>query len=83
MDPSNWKFGDIATVKCPHCGGDIEFWKDDVKRACDRCGQEVFNPSLKDTCLSWCDSAAECIGSSDISHWKRKRRECGNEKERG
>ena len=72
MDPSNWTFNDIKERPCPHCGTAIEFWKDDVKRKCPNCGKESFNPSLDNTCLSWCDKAAECIDSMDIEEWKKK-----------
>jgi predicted RNA-binding Zn-ribbon protein involved in translation (DUF1610 family) len=72
MDPSNWTFSDIAEHACPGCGAMIELWKDDVKRACPRCGRTVFNPRIGDTCLSWCEQAAACIGNADIEEWKRK-----------
>jgi predicted nucleic acid-binding Zn-ribbon protein len=72
MDPANWQFSDIAEHACPGCGTMIEFWKDDVKRGCPRCGRIVFNPTIGDTCLSWCDKAGECIGNQDIDEWKRR-----------
>ena len=29
-----WKPEDIFTVACPHCGAEIEFWKDEPVRQC-------------------------------------------------
>jgi predicted RNA-binding Zn-ribbon protein involved in translation (DUF1610 family) len=69
MDPSNWKFEDIADYRC-ECGYVIEFWKDDVKRKCPKCGKTVFNPRLGNICLSWCKKADDCLENDDISEWK-------------
>lgn len=71
MDPSHWKITDIAEHECA-CGTLLEFWKDDVKRVCPNCGRTVFNPSLGNVCLSWCERAAECLGNMDIEEWKAK-----------
>jgi predicted RNA-binding Zn-ribbon protein involved in translation (DUF1610 family) len=73
MDPAKWSFDDIAAVKCPACKADIEFWKDDVKLRCPMCGRDVFNPAIDNTCLSWCKSASECIGNTDIALWKKRK----------
>jgi hypothetical protein len=71
MNPTNWKIEDIAEHPCP-CGVMLEFWKDDVKRTCAKCGRVVFNPNVGNICLSWCDRAAECLGNMDIDEWKAK-----------
>jgi hypothetical protein len=71
MDPAFWKPADIAENRCVSCGGPIEFWKDDVKRSCPKCGRVMFNPRLGGVCLSWCDRAAECLGTMDIEEWKK------------
>lgn len=72
MNPQNWTPEDIVERACPGCNAVMEFWKDDVKLACPRCGRISFNPNLGDTCLAWCEKAAECIGNKDIEEWKRK-----------
>ena len=70
MDPANWKFEDIFEAACPACGAPIEFWKDDVKRACPSCKRTAFNPRLGNLCLAWCAQAEECLGNRDIREWK-------------
>jgi hypothetical protein len=72
MNPSNWKIEDIFEHPCVACGRPIEFWKDDVKRVCD-CGRANFNPRLGGLCLSWCESAEDCLGDRDLGEWKRSR----------
>ena len=46
QDKRFWKAGDIFEAPCPHCGGVIEFWKDDLRRRCRKCGKKVANPRL-------------------------------------
>jgi len=70
MDPAVWKIDDIFNYPCVHCGAMIEFWKDDVKRPCPRCGLALFNPRLGNLCLVWCKKAEECLGNHDIVEWK-------------
>ena len=71
MDPAFWKPSDITERRCPLCGKEIEFWKDDVKRSCAKCGAVMFNPQLGDLCLCWCEKTAECLGNMDIEEWKK------------
>ncbi len=61
QDTRHWKPGDIFNVACPACGTTVEFFKDDVSRAC-RCGQRVGNPRVGPGCARWCDHAAQCLG---------------------
>lgn len=72
MDPANWKIDDISEHKCINCGTELEFWKDDIKRSCPKCGQTMFNPNIGNYCLVWCKKADECIGNQDILEWKEK-----------
>ncbi len=44
QDMRIWKTRDIFEVQCPHCGQEMEFWKDDHSRTCEDCGQVVNNP---------------------------------------
>lgn len=67
-----WTARDIADSSCPSCGAAIELWKDDIKRTCRACGAAVVNPRIADTCLAWCDKAAECLGGADIEEWKKR-----------
>jgi hypothetical protein len=72
MNSGFWQPKDIKEHPCSSCGAAIEFWKDDVKVKCDKCGSENFNPSLSNLCLSWCKSAAKCLGNSTIDEWKKQ-----------
>ena len=37
QDQRFWKPGDIFEVKCPGCGGAVEFFKDEPKLKCPKC----------------------------------------------
>jgi ribosomal protein S27E len=56
-----WKKGDIFDVPCPDCGRDVEFFKDDVRRNCPRCGRTIVNPKLDLACAEWCEHAEQCV----------------------
>ena len=58
-----WKPEDIFTVPCPHCQGEIEFWKDEPFRLCPSCRAEVRNPKQDFGCAQWCRQAQECLGT--------------------
>ncbi|MBE3069278.1 MAG: hypothetical protein IMZ66_03480 [Planctomycetes bacterium] len=60
QDQRFWKPGDIRECPCPHCGGAIEFWKDDPARSCPACGRRVRNPRFDAGCAAWCAKAGEC-----------------------
>jgi hypothetical protein len=55
-----WKPEDVFEAACPHCGGTVEFWKDDPCRVCRRCGERVENPRFDTGCAAWCAHAKEC-----------------------
>lgn len=59
-----WRPEDICTVACPHCGVEIEFWKDEPVRQCSGCRKEVRNPKLDSGCADWCRQASKCLGKS-------------------
>ena len=61
QDMRYWKPGDIFDLKCPRCGGTVEFFKDEVRRKC-RCGQTMTNPKLDLGCAAWCPYGEQCIG---------------------
>lgn len=58
-----WKPGSIFEVKCPKCGNEVEFFKDDPTRKCPKCGHRFLNPSLDFGCASYCQYAEQCIGT--------------------
>jgi len=60
QDTRYWKKGDIFDVRCPKCGQDVEFFKDDVRRRC-QCGQVIVNPKLDLACAEWCQYAEKCV----------------------
>lgn len=60
QDMRQWKPEDIFEAACPHCGGTIEFWKDDPCRTCPACGRRVENPRFDKGCAAWCAHAKEC-----------------------
>ncbi len=57
-----WKPEDICTIACPHCGAEIEFWKDEPVRQCRGCNKEVRNPKMDMGCAEWCKQASKCLG---------------------
>jgi hypothetical protein len=62
QDQRFWKPGDIFEVKCPACGQNVEFFKDEPKLKCRKCGQEVANPKIDLGCAEWCQYAEQCLG---------------------
>ncbi len=63
QDSRYWKPGAIFEAKCPECGSDVEFFKDDLSRRCNRCGFKFLNPSMDFGCASYCKYAEQCIGN--------------------
>jgi HD superfamily phosphohydrolase YqeK/endogenous inhibitor of DNA gyrase (YacG/DUF329 family) len=63
QDTQFWKPGSIYEVKCPKCGSEVEFFKDDATRKCPTCGHRFLNPSLEFGCASYCPYAEKCIGN--------------------
>ena len=64
QDQRFWKPEDIFEVKCPGCGGSVEFFKDEPKLKCRKCGQLVANPKIDLGCAEWCQYAEQCLGVS-------------------
>lgn len=63
QDIRYWKPGAIFDVKCPKCGHDVEFFKDDTTRKCGKCGHKFANPDIDFSCASYCQYAEQCLGS--------------------
>lgn len=62
QDTRYWEPGAIFEAKCPNCGFEVEFFKDDTTRKCRRCGHRFANPKLDFGCASYCKFAAQCMG---------------------
>jgi hypothetical protein len=63
QDSRYWKPGAIFEARCPKCGSDIEFFKDDTTRLCKKCGHRLVNPEMDFGCASYCQYAEQCVGS--------------------
>ncbi len=62
QDSRYWKPGAIFEAKCPKCGHEVEFFKDDPTRRCKKCGHRFLNPDMDFGCASYCQYAEQCIG---------------------
>ncbi len=61
QDLRYWTPEDIYEAACAHCGGAVEFFKDDLRRKCPHCGQYTVNPHNDMACAAWCQYAPECL----------------------
>ncbi len=80
QDTQQWGFDAIFDVLCPGCRNSIEFFKDEVKHRCRRCGEVVFNERMDLGCAKWCPSASSCVGADhvhalELSEQRKLRRE--------
>jgi putative nucleotidyltransferase with HDIG domain len=62
QDPRYWKFDAIFESECPNCGNKVEFFKDETRRKCSKCGQRVLNPKMDFGCATHCKFAEHCFG---------------------
>jgi HD superfamily phosphodiesterase len=62
QDSRYWKPGAIFDTKCPKCGLQVEFFKDDTTRKCNHCGHRFVNPKMDFGCAAYCQYAEQCIG---------------------
>ncbi|MGD9032162.1 MAG: HD domain-containing protein [Desulfobacteraceae bacterium] len=62
QDSRYWKPGAIFEAKCPECGHEVEFFKDDTTRKCTKCGHRFLNPDMDFGCASYCQYAEQCLG---------------------
>ncbi len=63
QDSRYWKPDAIFNAKCPECGNDVEFFKDDTMRRCKNCGHKFLNPGMDFGCAAYCKYADQCIGN--------------------
>ncbi|HEY3321938.1 MAG TPA: hypothetical protein VGP72_15835 [Planctomycetota bacterium] len=62
-DQRYWKPDDISYQTCPHCGAEVEIWKDEPVRLCPECKKDVRNCKLDLSCAKWCLYAKDCPGA--------------------
>lgn len=62
QDPRYWKFDAIFEAQCPNCNASVEFFKDETRRRCKKCGQYVLNPKMDFGCAAHCKFAEQCFG---------------------
>ena len=70
QDQRFWKPEDIFEVECPGCGKTIEFFKDEPKLKCRKCGRVVVNPKIDLGCAEWCQYAEQCMGVDVVKNLK-------------
>lgn len=63
QDSRYWKSDAIFNARCPECGNDVEFFKDDTMRRCKNCGYKFLNPGMDFGCAAYCKYADQCIGN--------------------
>jgi len=63
QDSRYWSGEDVFEVNCPNCGHSVEFFKDDSRQKCRKCGQRMLNPRMDFGCASYCPHAEQCLGS--------------------
>jgi hypothetical protein len=62
QDQRFWKPEDVFEINCPQCGHSVEFFKDEPKLKCRRCGNLVINPRIDMGCAEWCQYGEQCTG---------------------
>jgi putative nucleotidyltransferase with HDIG domain len=68
QDQRFWKPEDIFEVSCPGCSEAVEFFKDEPKLKCRKCGQMVVNPKIDLGCAEWCQYGEQCLGVSTVRY---------------
>jgi len=63
QDNRYWEGEAVFEAPCPHCGNELEFFKDDSQRSCKQCGNRVLNPRIDFGCAAYCSHAEQCLGS--------------------
>jgi hypothetical protein len=63
QDSRYWKPDAIFEAKCPECGHEVEFFKDETTRKCPACGHRFLNPGMDFGCAAYCQYAEQCIGT--------------------
>ncbi|MEM3726909.1 MAG: hypothetical protein QXG49_00775 [Candidatus Bathyarchaeia archaeon] len=50
----------IITRTCPACGGEVEFFSDEIETQCPECGRPLHIEATP-SCVVWCQYAFQCI----------------------
>jgi putative nucleotidyltransferase with HDIG domain len=66
QDQRFWKPKDIFETHCLRCGKAVEFFKDEPKLKCPKCGNTVVNPRIDLGCAEWCQYADQCLVVSAV-----------------
>jgi len=61
--------GQIELRECPDCGEEVEFFPNDFKLRCDRCGVMVYRERIP-SCADWCAGARQCLGEEKWAQFK-------------
>jgi len=72
QDPRFWKFDAIFDAQCPNCGASVEFFKDETRRTCRKCGHKVLNPKMEFGCATHCKFAETCFGDLPLELIKER-----------
>lgn len=62
QDRRYWTEDAVFEVPCPECGTAVEFFKDETKGRCTKCGHRFPNPGMDFGCAAWCSLAEQCLG---------------------
>ncbi len=62
---------------CIFCHTKNEIWSDEPDTICKGCGM-IITRDMKPSCLQWCPSARECIGSEKYERLMKKLTEKGS-----
>jgi len=63
QDSRYWDGNAVFETRCPECGNEVEFFKDDSTRKCSHCGHKMLNPQIDFGCASYCPYAEQCLGT--------------------
>lgn len=66
-------------IACPHCGGEVEIWTDEITAKCPQCKKTVRREQQL-TCLEWCKYAKECAGTEIYEKFLKNKRLNKNKK---
>ena len=61
------------TMKCRHCGAEVEMWSDEVEVACKNCTKRICRIEGQ-SCLDWCKYAKECVGDEKYGKYMKNKK---------
>jgi len=62
QDRRYWKGDAVYQIACPRCGSAVEFFRDETRGRCGKCGHAFRNPKIALDCADWCGYAEQCLG---------------------